>query len=56
MNPVAFTIFGIEIMWYGILISIGVLLGVYFALREARRVNFKEDNLIDFLLFAILQQ
>lgn len=53
MNPVAFKIFGIEIMWYGILISLGVLLGVYFALKECKRVGFKEDDLLDFLLIAI---
>lgn len=53
MDPVAFRIFGIEIMWYGVLISLGVLLGVLVALRECRRTGFKEDNLLDFLLMAI---
>lgn len=53
MDPVAFRIFGIEIMWYGVLISFGVLLGVIFALRECKRIGFKEDNLLDFLLYAI---
>lgn len=53
MDPVAFRIFGIEIMWYGVLISLGVLLGVLFALRECKRIGFKEDNLLDFLLIAI---
>lgn len=53
MDPVAFRIFGIEIMWYGVLISLGVLLGVFFALRECKRIGFKEDNLLDFLLIAI---
>jgi prolipoprotein diacylglyceryl transferase len=53
MNPVAFTIFGIDIMWYGILISAGVLFGVLLALRECRRINFNEDYLMDFLLIAI---
>lgn len=53
MNPVAFTVFGIDIMWYGVLISTGVLLGVFFAVKEARRVGFKEDNVLDFLLIAI---
>ncbi|HPW99908.1 MAG TPA: prolipoprotein diacylglyceryl transferase, partial [Sedimentibacter sp.] len=37
MNPVAFTIFGIDVMWYGVLISAGVLLGVLIALKEAKR-------------------
>lgn len=53
MDPVAFRIFGIEIMWYGVLISLGVLLGVLVALKECRRTGFKEDNLLDFLLMAI---
>ncbi len=53
MDPVAFSIFGIDIMWYGVLISLGVLAGVLVALRECRRVGFKEENLLDFLLFAI---
>ena len=53
MNPVAFTIFGIDVMWYGVIISTGVLIGVVLALREAKRTGFKEDNLLDFLLYAI---
>ena len=53
MNPVAFTIFGIEVMWYGVLISAGVLLGILVALKEAKRTGFREDDLIDFLLYAI---
>jgi len=53
MNPVAFTIFGIDVMWYGVLISTGVLIGVLIALREAKRTGFREDDLIDFLLYAI---
>lgn len=53
MDPVAFRIFGIEVMWYGVLISIAVLIGIILALREARRVGVKEDDFIDLLLFAI---
>ena len=53
MNPVAFRIFGIDVMWYGVIISTGVLLGVLMALKEAKRTGFKEDNLLDFLLYAI---
>ncbi len=53
MNPVAFSIFGIDVMWYGVLISTGVLIGVLIALKEAKRTGFKEDDLIDFLLYAI---
>lgn len=53
MDSVAFKIFGIEVMWYGVLISIGVLLGTILALKETKRVGVKEDDFIDLLLFAI---
>lgn len=53
MDPVAFRIFGIEIMWYGVLISFGVLLGVFFALKECKRIGYNADNVLDFLLIAI---
>mgnify|MGYP001237749299 CR=1 FL=1 len=53
MDPVAFRIFGIEIMWYSILITIGVIVGAILAFREAERLGIGEDNLIDLLLFAI---
>ena len=53
MNPVAFELFGLAVRWYGILISIGVVIGTILALREAERVGIGEDALIDLLLYAI---
>ena len=53
MNPVAFTLFGLEIRWYGILISLGMLLGLLIASYtcKVRKVNY--DNIIDGLIIAI---
>ncbi|MBV1759324.1 MAG: prolipoprotein diacylglyceryl transferase [Dethiosulfatibacter sp.] len=53
MNPIAFEIFGISIMWYGILIALGVLIGALLALRQARRIGFKEEDLIDVIMIGI---
>ncbi|MFO7887447.1 MAG: prolipoprotein diacylglyceryl transferase [Eubacteriales bacterium] len=53
MNPVAFSIFNIDIMWYGILIGAGVLIGTLLALREARKIGFRDEDLMDLLIFAI---
>lgn len=53
MNKVAFEIFGIPIAWYGILISVAIIIGTILALREAERVGIGEENTIDFLLYAI---
>lgn len=53
MDPVAFSIFGIDVAWYGILISMGVLIGAIIAMREAKRVGMDEEILIDFLIWEI---
>ena len=53
MDRVAFTIFGIDVMWYGILMAIGMILGTYLALKEAERVGISEDDVLDLAIFAI---
>ena len=53
MDRVAFSIFGIDVMWYGILMAIGMILGTFLALKEAKRVGIKEDDVLDLAIFAI---
>ena len=53
MNPVAFEIFGFEIMWYGVLIALGVVIGTVIAIREAKKRGYDEDMVIDLLIYAI---
>lgn len=53
LNPVAFTMFGIPVMWYGILIAVGMFLGATVASKEIRRRGFSEDRLWDLLMWAI---
>lgn len=53
MNPIAFTIGGIAIRWYGILISLAMFLGLYLALREIKRLGEDEDRFITLFLYAI---
>ena len=53
MDKVAFSIFGIDIMWYAVIISAGMLIGIILSFKECRRIGFNEDNLIDFLLVVI---
>ena len=53
MDPVAFEIFGLEIRWYGILIASGVLIGTILALREARRIGFDEELILDLLIWEV---
>ncbi|MBL7574847.1 Prolipoprotein diacylglyceryl transferase [Peptoniphilus asaccharolyticus DSM 20463] len=54
INPVAFTIFGIEVMWYGILIAIGALSAITIANKLGKREGFKEDIIYDYAMIALL--
>lgn len=48
------TIFGFDIMYYGIIIVCGMLLGVLLACWRAKRAGESPDMIIDFALYAIL--
>ena len=53
MDRVAFNVFGIDVMWYGILMATGMILGTLIALKEAKRVGIKEDDVLDLAIIAI---
>lgn len=54
MNRVFFSLGGVTIYWYSVMILIGVLTGTYIVMKEAKRQNKKEyiDNLIFYLVIA----
>ena len=52
-NRVAFSLFGIDVYWYALLIIAGMLLGTYFAKKELVRRGFDEDFIYDILFVAI---
>ncbi len=52
-DPVAFTIMGLEIRWYAIIISLGMVLGVLLAQKRAKKYGYKSDDILDLVLFAI---
>ena len=58
INPVAFTIFGIEVKWYGILIALGVFLAIFFTEKMAEKKHYTrglyKDISTDVSLFSVL--
>ena len=52
-NPVAFSIFGVDVMWYGILISLGMVLAVLISYKRAPRHDIQPDKILDFVLICI---
>lgn len=52
INRVAFSIFGLEIYWYGILLTTGMVLSVLVGLHLAKRFNINQDNLLDVIMIG----
>ena len=52
-DPVAFTLFGKEIYWYGIIIAVGFLLAVLYITHRAPRFGVTADETLDMVLWAV---
>ncbi|MGN0980078.1 MAG: prolipoprotein diacylglyceryl transferase [Candidatus Avoscillospira sp.] len=55
VNPsrVAFTVFGKDIYWYGIIIAAGFILAVAYALVRCGQFGLTEDNILDMLFITV---
>lgn len=52
IDKVAFSIFGIPVFWYGIIISIGFFLAVVLGMKNSKRFGINPDDIIDLVLWA----
>ncbi len=52
-DPVAFTLFGMDIMWYGVLIGTGFVLAIILCYKRAPRHGIQSDHILDFAIFLI---
>ena len=52
-NPVAFSFFGIDIMWYGIIIAAAMVLAVIILYRRAPIHGISPDRTLDFVLITV---
>lgn len=53
MSPIAFSIFGLEIRWYGIIMASAILIGILMALRESKKAGLKEDIILDLAIWTV---
>ena len=53
VDPVAFNLFGRDIMWYGVIICTGMLLAVLYAYWRFRKEGFTEDEFFNYAIFLI---
>ena len=52
-DPIAFTIFGIDIRWYGILIACGMLLAVLISCKRAPRHGITDEDVLDIAIWML---
>lgn len=52
--PRGFTIFGFQIMFYGVIIGLGILCGILLAAYIAKKENLNPDLIWDFAIYAII--
>lgn len=53
-SPVAFTVFGKDVFWYGIIITVGIILAVLYAFMRAKQSGIKPDHMYDYSIFTII--
>lgn len=53
LNRVAFSLFGKDVYWYGIIIATGFLLAVIYGYRKAPKFGVDPDKIFDLLYFAV---
>ena len=53
VNRVAFTIGGINIYWYGVLIALGIVLAILFAFRHCTEFGIDGDGLTDVVVVGV---
>ena len=54
LNRVAFSLFGRDVMWYGIIITCGIAAAVIYAMLRSKTEGINSDYIYDFAIFAIL--
>lgn len=55
INRTAFTVFGVSVAWYGIIIALGMVLAVLYVMYRTKDYKgITPDDIIDFTLFVII--
>lgn len=53
-SPVAFSLFGKDVYWYGIIITVGMILAVAYAFFRAKQSGISAEHMYDYAIFAVI--
>lgn len=54
LNKVAFTLFGLEVRWYGVIITLGIICAYLYASWRGKGEGISSDDLLDIAMFVVL--
>lgn len=54
MDPIMFSIFGIDIYWYSVFILIGIIIGMILLEKEAKKFKYPPDLIFNICFWAII--
>lgn len=54
IDPTAFTIFGFNIQWYGIIIIVGLFLALFYTLKHTKRFGLDSDRAFDVIIGGVI--
>lgn len=54
INPTAFTVFGIDIQWYGIIITFGLILALIYVMPKMKRFGLDSERALDAIIGGVL--
>lgn len=52
-DPIAFSLFGLQVRWYGIFIAAALVISIFVCLKRAEAKNVSGDKIIDIILWAV---
>ncbi|MFD1466163.1 prolipoprotein diacylglyceryl transferase [Lapidilactobacillus mulanensis] len=53
LNPIAFSLGNLHVRWYGVIITLGVVVAVFLSMREARPRGIDPDDVIDLIFWML---
>ena len=52
-DPIAFTVFGVDVRWYGILVATGIMLATFWTYKRFPRHGLDQDAVFDIAMISI---
>ena len=54
VDKIAFSIGNVEVRWYGIILTLGIVAGVLYAMYRSKHEGMKPDDVLDYAIWTVL--